>query len=49
MAIPFSIGSLFGLLLGKFLEKKISGPRVQQIFAIFTLIIAISLLIKALN
>jgi uncharacterized membrane protein YfcA len=49
IAIPFSIGSLLGLLLGKFLEKKISGPRVQQIFAIFTLIIAVSLLIKALN
>ena len=49
IAIPFSIGSLLGLLLGKFLEKKISGPRVQQIFAIFTLIIAVSLLTKALN
>ena len=49
IAIPFSIGSLLGLLLGKFLEKKISGPRVQQIFAIFTLIIAVGLLLKALN
>ena len=49
IAVPFSIGSLLGLLFGKYLEKKISGPRVQQIFAIFTLIIAIGLLMKALT
>ncbi len=49
IAIPFSIGSLIGLLIGKVLERKISGPRVQQIFAIFTLLIAISLFIKAVN
>lgn len=49
IAIPFSIGSLSGLLFGKLLEKKISGPRVQQIFAIFTLMIAISLMVKAIN
>lgn len=49
IAIPFSIGSLIGLLIGKVLERKISGPRVQQIFAIFTLLIAISLFIKAAN
>ncbi len=49
IAIPFSIGSLIGLLIGKALERKISGPRVQQIFAIFTLLIAISLFIKAVN
>ena len=49
IAIPFSIGSLSGLLLGKLLEKKISGPRVQQIFAVFTLMIAASLMVKAIN
>ena len=49
IALPFSIGSLLGLLFGKFLEKKISGPRVQQIFAVFTLIIAMSLFVKAFN
>ncbi|QWE22973.1 sulfite exporter TauE/SafE family protein [Polynucleobacter sp. AP-Jannik-300A-C4] len=49
IAIPFSIGSLIGLLIGKVLERKISGPRVQQIFAIFTLLIAISLFIKAVT
>jgi uncharacterized membrane protein YfcA len=49
IAIPFACGSLLGLLLGKVLEKKISGPRIQQIFAVFTLIIAVSLMIKAIN
>ncbi|QWD60480.1 sulfite exporter TauE/SafE family protein [Polynucleobacter sp. MWH-UH35A] len=49
IAIPFGCGSLLGLLAGKMLEKKISGPRIQQIFAIFTLMIAVSLMIKALN
>ena len=49
IAIPFSLGSLSGLLLGKLLEKKISGPRVQQIFAVFTLMVGASLMVKAIN
>ena len=48
IAIPFAGGAFLGLLLGKFLEHRISGHRVQQIFAIFTLIVAISLIAKAL-
>lgn len=47
---PFSLAALVGLLFGQLLGKKMSGPNVQLIFAIFTLLIAISLLIKgALN
>ena len=46
IAIPFSGGSLLGLLFGKMLERKISGPRVQQIFSIFTLLVALSLIYK---
>jgi hypothetical protein len=38
-----------GLLIGKFLEKKITGAKVQQIFSIFTFLVAISLLLKAMN
>ena len=45
-AIPFSVGSLLGLLIGKTLERKISGPRVQQIFSVFTFLVAISLIYK---
>ena len=50
VAAPFSLAALVGLLFGQLLGKKMSGPNVQLIFAIFTLLIAISLLIKgALN
>ncbi|MBU3606532.1 MULTISPECIES: sulfite exporter TauE/SafE family protein [unclassified Polynucleobacter] len=48
IAVPFAIGSLFGLLIGKVLEKNISGPRVQQIFSIFTFFVALSLIYKCL-
>jgi uncharacterized membrane protein YfcA len=46
IALPFAIGSLVGLLIGKVLEKKISGPRIQQIFSIFTFLVALSLIYK---
>ena len=46
IALPFAIGSLIGLLVGKILEKKISGPRVQQIFSIFTFLVSLSLIYK---
>ena len=46
VAGPFSLAALGGLLLGLLLGKKLSGPHTQLIFSIFTLVIAISLLIK---
>ena len=49
LAAPFSLGALVGLLMGRAFGKKISGPRLQQIFAVFTVIVAISLLIKGIN
>ena len=49
IALPFSVGAIVGLLIGKFLEKKITGAKVQQIFSIFTFLVAISLLLKAMN
>ena len=49
VAAPFAIGSLVGLLVGKELEKMMSGPRIQQIFATFTFLVAISLIYKCLN
>ena len=48
IAGPFEIGALIGLLFGKILEKNISGPRVQQIFSIFTFLVALSLIYKCL-
>ena len=50
VAAPFSLAALVGLLFGQLIGKKMSGPNVQLIFAVFTLLIAFSLLIKgALN
>jgi uncharacterized membrane protein YfcA len=49
IAIPFSLGALGGLLMGRGLGKKLSGPRVQQIFAIFTFGVAISLILKGIT
>ena len=46
LAWPFSTGSVLGLLLGRQLVKIISGPRAQQAFAIFAILIAMTMLIK---
>ena len=46
LAWPFSVGSILGLLIGRQLVKSISGPRVQQAFAIFAILIAMTMLIK---
>ncbi len=46
VAAPFSIAALVGLLLGQLIGKKLSGPNIQFIFALFTLLIAFSLLGK---
>jgi uncharacterized membrane protein YfcA len=46
VAAPFAFAALGGLLVGMLLGKKLSGPYTQLIFSIFTLVIAISLIIK---
>lgn len=46
VAAPFALAALGGLLLGMLLGKKLSGPHTQLIFSIFTLVVAISLLVK---
>lgn len=46
VAAPFAIAALGGLLLGMLLGKQLSGPQTQLIFSVFTLMIAIGLLIK---
>jgi uncharacterized membrane protein YfcA len=48
IAAPFALGALGGLLIGRAFGKKISGPRLQQIFAILTFGVAISLMFKGL-
>lgn len=48
LAAPFAIAALAGLLIGLILSKRLSGPHTQLIFSIFTIIIAMSLLIKGM-
>ena len=46
LAWPFAAGSMLGLLIGRQLAKTISGPRVQQAFAIFAIFISMTMLIQ---
>lgn len=46
IAAPFAIGALLGLLIGRSFGKKLSGPRLQQIFSLLAFGVAISLTIK---
>ena len=48
IAAPFALGALLGLLIGRAYGKKLSGPRLQQIFSILTFCVAISLILKGL-
>jgi uncharacterized protein len=49
IAAPFSLGALAGLLIGMMISKKLSGPRLQQVFAVMVFAVAISLTIKGLR
>jgi uncharacterized membrane protein YfcA len=48
IATPFALGALLGLLIGRAFGKKLSGPRLQQIFSILTFCVATSLILKGL-
>jgi uncharacterized membrane protein YfcA len=49
LAWPFSLGSVLGLLIGRQLVKSISGLRAQQAFAIFAILVAMTMLIKLIS
>lgn len=49
LAAPFSSGVLAGLLIGTAFGKKISGPRLQQIFSLLAFAVAISLMAKGIK
>ena len=42
-------GALVGLLVGLAISKKLSGPKLQQVFAIMVFGVAVSLKIKGLH
>jgi uncharacterized protein len=49
IAAPFALGALFGLLIGRAFGKKLSGPRLQQIFSVLTFCVAVSLIVKGFS
>lgn len=49
IALPFSMGSLAGMLMGRFFAKKLAGPVLQILFAIFAFGVAILMAYKGFN
>jgi uncharacterized membrane protein YfcA len=49
IAAPFALGALLGLLIGRGFGKKLSGPRLQQIFSVLTFCVAVSLIVKGFS
>jgi uncharacterized membrane protein YfcA len=47
VAWPFAAGALMGLLTGRWFAGHVAGPRLQQGFAVLSLGIAVSLLVRA--
>jgi uncharacterized membrane protein YfcA len=47
VALPFAGGAIAGLLAGRLFADRLSGPRLQQGFAILSLLIAAGLVLRA--
>jgi hypothetical protein len=48
IAFPFSIGALAGMISGRLVAAKLSGPHLQRGFAIVSGVVAVALLVKAI-
>ncbi len=48
VARPFALGAAIGLVAGKWLSTKLSGPRIQQGFALTAWLVAVGLIVKAI-
>lgn len=48
IALPFAVGALAGMLLGRRLATKLSGPHLQKAFAVVSALVAVALLIRAI-
>jgi uncharacterized membrane protein YfcA len=46
VAVPFSAGALFGLLLGQRISRRVAGTRLQQTFAVVCVLAAVLLLAR---
>lgn len=49
IAIPFSIGALVGMLCGRLVAARLSGPILQRGFAFVSAVVAVGLLVKAMQ
>lgn len=49
LALPFAGGALVGLLAGRQFAARLAGPRLQQGFAWMALVIAVALMVRALQ
>jgi uncharacterized membrane protein YfcA len=47
VGVPFAAGALFGMLGGRLIARHLSGPRLQQGFAVFAGVIAVGMVAKA--
>ncbi|CAH1204078.1 putative membrane transporter protein [Candidatus Nitrotoga sp. BS] len=48
IAIPFASGAIAGMLLGRSVANRFSGPRLQQSFAVMAALVSISMVIKVI-
>lgn len=46
IAIPFTIGALTGMLVGRIFASHIAGPKLQQVFAFVAICIAVGMIVK---
>ncbi len=49
VALPFSLGALFGMLGGRLIAARLAGPHLQRGFAAVSMLVAVALLIKAIG
>ncbi len=47
IAMPFAVGTIFGLLVGKILAKRCAGSGIQQLFSIAAFMAALSLIYRS--
>jgi uncharacterized membrane protein YfcA len=48
IAIPFALGSIIAMLIGRRIAAHLAGPRLQQGFAVLTALVAIGIALRAL-
>ncbi|MEQ9115714.1 MAG: sulfite exporter TauE/SafE family protein [Rickettsiales bacterium] len=49
VALPFSLGGIIGMSIGRNLQKSISGTNIKKLFSIFLMLLGTAILIKKLS